>query len=408
MSSISTFFTFYWIFYFPLCIAFYGIKGFEFVDELMTVILIVYTISQYKNISTNRFPWNEYKSFLGILLFYVVYSLILAVNVPEAVGLELIQQIRPYSIIYCTWILNPRFSIKQQKWMLATMIISTVVWLFIHPEMFSGKDERNAVIGQLAICSAMSFFLFSKESKRNLYVALLIASVGLIGSKFKFLGEYVTFILLLFFVKDKFNFKSPKFLIQLSLLVIVVLFFTWSQFDTYYVSGLENEELARPMTYKTALKIIKEYFPFGSGMGTFATLGAAEYYSPLYEKYNLSHIWGLGHGGGFIMDAFYPSLAQYGIVGIILFGIFWKRRLIAINKISDLKYYKVAMMTFFCLAIEQTADSSFLSGKGMGYCMLIGLCLNANRNMGMADAEERKVRKKPKWRGVLEDGRGKR
>ena len=38
------------------------------------------------------------------------------------------------------------------------------------------------------------------------------------------------------------------------------------------------------------------------------------------------------------------------------------------------------MITFCCLAIEQTADTSWLSGKGMGYCMLIALCLNANRN----------------------------
>ena len=46
-----------------------------------------------------------------------------------------------------------------------------------------------------------------------------------------------------------------------------------------------------------------------------------------------------------------------------------------------MKYYRVAMITFFCLFIEQTADTSWLSGKGMGYCMLIGLCLNANRNL---------------------------
>ena len=45
-----------------------------------------------------------------------------------------------------------------------------------------------------------------------------------------------------------------------------------------------------------------------------------------------------------------------------------------------MRYYRVAMITFCCLAIEQTADSSLLSGKGMGYCMLIALCLNANRN----------------------------
>ena len=152
------------------------------------------------------------------------------------------------------------------------------------------------------------------------------------------------------------------------------------------------------MTYKTSLKILRDYFPLGSGMGTFASYGAAEYYSPLYYKYDLDGIWGLTpENPMFLADAFYPTLAQYGIVGVILFGIFWKRRLIAINKISDLKYYKVAMMAFFCLAIEQTADTSFLSGKGMGYCMLIGLCLNANRNMGI---EEKAVYQKPKRRGI--------
>lgn len=29
---------------------------------------------------------------------------------------------------------------------------------------------------------------------------------------------------------------------------------------------------------------------------------------------------------------------------------------------------------------DQTANSSWLCGKGMGYCTLIALCLNANRN----------------------------
>mgnify|MGYP006323156887 FL=1 len=68
------------------------------------------------------------------------------------------------------------------------------------------------------------------------------------------------------------------------------------------------------------------------------------------------------------------------MVGVFLFCWFWKRRLSAIDHIIDLRYYRVAMITFCCLAIEQTADTSWLSGKGMGYCMLIALCLNANRN----------------------------
>ncbi len=396
MKSIAQFYTWYWIIYFPTCIAFNDLSGFGYVDEVMTIILIGYTIMQYNNPSTNRFPWKEYKVFLGILAFYVIYSLIMAVGYPGGVWLDFVQYIRPFSIIYCTWILNPRFTNRQQKWMLGTMILTSVVWLFYHPAVAEGM-EKNAVIGQLAICSAMAYFLFSKDTKRNLWIALLIAGIGLLGAKFKFIGEFVTFVLLLFYVKERFNFKSGKTILYLALLTVAVLFFTWTQFDIYYVSGWDNSNMARPMTYKTSLKILKDYFPLGSGMGTFASFGSWQYYSPLYYKYELNHIWGLNEGGGFICDAFYPALAQFGVIGVILFGIFWKRRLIGFNQISDLKYYKVAMMAFFCLAIEQTADSSFLSGKGMGYCMLIGLCLNANRNMGI---EEKVLYKKPKRRGV--------
>ena len=39
---------------------------------------------------------------------------------------------------------------------------------------------------------------------------------------------------------------------------------------------------------------------------------------------------------------------------------------------------------------EQMAGSSWLSGKGMRYCMLIALCLNANRN-AMEQMKRRKL-----------------
>ena len=49
-------------------------------------------------------------------------------------------------------------------------------------------------------------------------------------------------------------------------LIVAVLVVTWTKFDVYYVSGLSNDQLARPMTYKTSLQILWDYFPFGSGM----------------------------------------------------------------------------------------------------------------------------------------------
>lgn len=381
MKGIARFFTLYWIVYFPTCIAYNDLPGFSSIDEAMTILLFLYTLTKFGSRYTNRKPWNEFFVCLSIIAFYVGYSLMFGANVAESVWLDLMQEIRPYTIVFCTWILNPQFTKKQKKWMLATMVITLFSWIFYHPESLQSENAEFPVLGQLAICTGMAWYLLTEPTKRNRYIALALVLTGMIAPKFKFMGEVVCFIAFIFFLKKRLNFKSPKTMIYCAIVVSIILTVTWTRFDGYYVSGLSNDELARPMTYKTSIKMLYDYFPFGSGMGSFACNGAWKYYSPLYYKYKLNDIWGLDEGGGFICDAYYPTLAQFGIVGVFFFLWFWKRRMSAINVIVDMRYYRVAMITICCLAIEQTADSSWLSGKGMGYCMLLALCLNANRNL---------------------------
>lgn len=380
MRGIANFFTLFWCIYFPTCIAYNDLPGFSSVDEIMTIVLFVYTFMQYGRRYTNKKPWNEYFFFLVVLSFYTIYSWFFGVNVHNAVYLCFIQTIRPFTIIYCTWILNPQFTKLHKKIMLTTMIITLFSWVVYHPETYSGREAEFAVLGQLAACTGMAWYLMMEENDRNKWIACLLMLVGLLAPKFKFMGEVVCFFYFVVFLKKKLNFRSSKTIVSLLIMLTIILYVTWFKFDVYYVSGMDNEELARPMTYKTAWKLLWDYFPFGPGMGSFAEKGAMEYYSPLYYEYGLNKIWGLTPMGTFfIADAFYPSLAQFGIVGAILFVIFWKRRLTEFVSISDMRYYKMAFMAFLCLAIEQTADSSWLSGKGMGYCMIIALCLNANR-----------------------------
>ena len=381
MKNISRFFTLYWIIYFPTCIAYNDLPGFSSVDEVMMGILLVYTFMMYSNRSINRRPWKEFMVCYSVIAFYTIYSLIFGANVSGGVWLDLMQEVRPFTMVFCTWILNPRFTKNQKKWMLASMVLTLFSWIAYHPESFESANAEFPVLGQLAICTGMAWYLFTKKSKRNRYIAVALVLTGMVAPKFKFMGEVVCFIAFVFYVKNRLNFKSPKTIIYCLLIITIILTVTWARVDVYYVSGLQNEELARPMSYKTSLKILYDYFPFGSGMGSFACNGAWKFFSPLYYKYNLTGIWGLSpEMGYFICDAYYPTLAQFGIVGVFFFCWFWKRRLAAFDIIADMRYYRVAMITFCCLAIEQTADSSWLSGKGMGYCMLIALCLNANRN----------------------------
>lgn len=382
MKAIANFYTWFWILYFPLCIAYYDVGPTQMVDEIMTVILMGYTFMKMGSRHIVKGPIQEYAIFLIILSSFIAYGLAFGANIQAAVWRDAVQWIRPFSVIYCTWILNPKFSEKQKKWMIYSMVITMISWFAYHPEIIDPNAEF-VVLGQMAMCTGMTWYLFKKQTKRNLNIAILIVLSGFLAPKVKYVGEVVCFIYFTYFMTSKPNLRSKKTLSTISLLIVIVLIFTWDKFDAYYISGMTAEDrLARPETYKVALRMLWDYFPFGPGMGSFAVAAAADYYSPLYDKYNLSDIWGLTREWpAFIADAFYPALANIGIVGIFFFCAFWKRRISDFNKILDLRYYRVAWITFFCLVIEQTADTSFLSGKGMGYCMLIGLCLNANRNM---------------------------
>ena len=390
MNNIALFFTIYWCIYFPTCIAYNDLPGFSSVDEVMTGIIVIYTYAMKKIHSTNKKPWKEFNVFLGLLVFYIIYSYILAINVPESIPYDLMQQVRPWSVVYCTWILNPRFTRLEKKWMCGTMFLTVVTFILYHPEMGTGDEFRSAPFGQLAICTSMAWYLFSGKSKKNIIIAVIIAVVGLMGMKFKYYGQFGAWMFLLLYMKKRFNFKSMKIVWQIVCLAFLVILLAWERFNTYYVEGMTNEYLARPMINKVTWEILWDYFPFGCGFGAFGTAASAVYYSPLWKEYHLNTIFGLHYGGsvGFHCDSFFGWFAEIGFFGVYFFVSFWKRRLKEVNEIVDDRYYKVAIMSFLCMFIEWFGDQSFFSGKGMGYLMLFGLCLNANYSIADEDEEE--------------------
>ena len=201
MNSISRFFTLFWIIYFPTCIAYNDLPGFSSIDEVMTGVLTIYTLAKLSSKFINRKPQTEYFVFLLLLLFYVVYSLMVGVNVSESVWYDLMQQLRPYTVLFCTWILNPQFTRKQKKYILFTMIATVVTFIFYHPQLVSDSEYRNAPFGQLSICTSMLWYLFTKKSRRNTIITVLIAVVGLLGMKFKYYGQFGACMFMIFYME---------------------------------------------------------------------------------------------------------------------------------------------------------------------------------------------------------------
>lgn len=391
MRGIAKFYTWFWILYFPVCIAFTVAVNFDWSDEILTILLLCYAIVKQRYLVKSNKRMTEINVYVGFMIFYLIYSMIIHVTSTRGIMLDFLQQLRPYAVFYLTWMLAPQFTEMQKKRIKYVMLMSFFGYLFAFKLMPSlvtpyGGAE-SAALGQIALCCAMIYYLFSKQTKWNRNITILIMLLGLISGKSKYFGECVCFIALVMFVKSRINFTSVSTLLKVGALGVVVIFFTWTKFNAYYVEGFQEDAQAmvRPATYETGMTIMfKDYIPFGSGLGSFGTAAAAKEYSPLYYKYNLNEIWGLNPSNPmFLADAFYPTLAEYGIVGLFFFLWFWKRRLWETNKIPNLIYYRMALMCILALALESTADSSYLSGKGMGYFMILALCLNSARKVNV-------------------------
>jgi len=156
----------------------------------------------------------------------------------------------------------------------------------------------------------------------------------------------------------------------LILSISVVLFtnkivgFMMERTESFIVSP-DLQENARLALYETSFKIARDYFPLGVGLGRFGGWISTLYYSPMYHKYNLNSIYGLGSGPTtFTMDTHWPHiLGEVGIFGLILYV---------------LMIFYLARITLSCF---RRMDSPFLKAFSLGLLMvLMENCLEAFAN----------------------------
>lgn len=375
--NTGRFYTLFWILYFPVCLVLYSKQEFQYVDELLTIVLFLYAVfvSRRRNAKEYR---REISMYIGIMIFYLLYSIAIGVTSIRGVMLDFFQQIRPYIVFYSTIVLIPQLNDKQRKLIIFVTLASSFYY-FYHVDFDKDEDGMLSVI--FLICG-IAYYYFTRTTAFNRNIAIIIMLLGLLSGKNKYFGQCVVFLYLISFLRHKIKFSSVKTYISLIIMSVIVLFFSWTKFSGYYINGFKSdaEEMARPMSYITGYEILWDYFPFGSGLGSFCTAAAAKEYSPLYYKYDLDHIWGMSPDNTmFIADCYYPGLAEFGIVGVFLFCVFWKRRLIDIQKIRDIKYYRLALMCMLTLAIDSTSNTAYLSGGGMAIFIILAMCINSAR-----------------------------
>lgn len=365
--------------------------GFSFTDELCAFLfLLVYMCYTF---NYNLIGKEMIKTY-SILFLYFLYACFYGQNTPKAALVDFIIISKPFLLFYICYYLPINFNKTFRKRLQIFCITVSIICLCIGLNktairLFFGADAQMAS----TICIATILYLYcSNKTSKDIKISILLLSIGLLSTRSKFYGFYISYIFIFFFA-HKFKLKKGLSIRNIFFMIILlgaILAATWEKTYGYvYTSGLSNENaqdmIARPALYMGMIEILKEYPLLGSGMGSYANHASAAYYSPIYYKLGYEKIWGLSPDmPAFAADTFFPALAQYGIIGIILFYLFWKKRITEAKfYFSNLPqynvHYKLCIVIVIFFLIESLADSTFTQNRGMFMMGLFGLILREGR-----------------------------
>lgn len=366
----------------------YGLIGFQSIDELcggLLLLMFLFHMFNTKDWEINKF----FVVVLSVFLFYLCYSFYIHSNSAGGILMDFIIQLKPYLAFFCVYQLMSRFNEKQK---IILRQSSVACWALlvpigilgaINPKIFTMTMAHASNYGAAITALALLFLFTSEDTKRNKWLFIIMLALGITCGRAKFYGFFIiaSFIVLYFDRVERTRLSLKNILLFLFIFVAIV-FVAKEKIELYFLQGLsddsEKDYVARFVLYATSFLVFRDYFPFGSGFGSFATFASGAYYSPIYKEYGIDGVWGISKSyHSFISDTYYPSLAQFGVVGVVLFLLFWiyllKKAFQYLRVTSDMRLMNLAMIVIAFFAIENIADATFTSNRGLYFMMFLGV-----------------------------------
>lgn len=244
--------------------------------------------------------------------------------------------------------------------------ISSAMLFWPHSTYFAG-----------ALCFLISALLMLYEKGNIMYILIdVIMMVFTLRSK----AIAAAFVCLLLMIYNRY-FKGKLKIWHLGILGILSIIVGWRNISFYYIQL--SGRSARSVMTQTAFKILKDYFPIGTGFATYGSHSAAVNYSKVYLLYGFHNSYELrGDSQSFMDDTFWPIiLGQSGFAGtlayilvlIILFQAIWKLQ--DTNK----SYFMAGTFCFLYLLISSVAEPAFNNLVAIPLAVIIGFVLSKKK-----------------------------
>lgn len=142
-----------------------------------------------------------------------------------------------------------------------------------------------------------------------------------------------------------------------------------------------NDGSARGALVSTSIEIANDYFPLGTGFGTYASHFSVQNYSKVYDIYKINNIYGLTQDNAiFVSDTFWPMiLGEFGYFGFISYIYIIYKMYKSIQKNyskEDKGIYQAKIICLGYLIISSIAESAFVNPIAISMAIILGLNTN--------------------------------
>lgn len=253
-------------------------------------------------------------------------------------------------------------------------IVPTFEFIFTHPSFYI---SANVMIAGVLIAESLDknrlflvldcFLIFmAQRSKGYIFIAFLVLII--------LLGEArVTRVLTVFLGSDQKKVKPARVIMALALVALMILVVGRSRLEqTFNLSY----PVPRIVLHVVGIQILMDFFPLGSGFGTFASYISGRDYSNIYDLYGISNVIGMNREQyNFISDVFWPYIyGQFGIFGLLIYlklliSIFFRQYR---SKLTD--GARIAMVVVWIYAmIATTSEAYFTNGTGVQMALFLSM-----------------------------------
>jgi len=363
------------------------IPVFSYIDESIGLLVLLAWI--YKIISTKTIIISkEYKVITLFLLLYlltnIIGNILYRYQILSSVLIDAFTNLKFYLSIAFTVVFikkDPRMfkfipylAKGLTLFLLLLFVVDYAMDIFPHgyrygmryPKLYFGHPTYFA--GFLAFLIALLSYYGVKKNITFIFFNIFMMIATLRG---KAIGAVLFYILLCFIVQVM-NSRLNKW--KIVIIGLSVMCIAWQQISFYYIDLADRS--ARSVILFSSFKVMADYFPIGTGFGTYGSHEAFAHYSPVYDMYGFGLVDELSEDSNFYDDQFWPIVfGQSGFIGTvlyiyILYLIFKKVQMI--RKMGMGQYISSAFC-FFYLLICSSSEPAFNNMVAVPLGVVIGM-----------------------------------